>query len=133
MMDTKNLFSENITREIDLIRSKFPEGKNKSADEELTRLRQRYLDELGTDQEKTYWGGVEQDVNSPKMKTLSLSLLKAYFEQQPTKPDIAIVDFNIDWVGFEIDPEYVVGFGLDYDQKLRNLNEFKKRLKAYER
>ena len=67
------------------------EGKNKSADEELTRLRQRYLDELGTDQEKTYWGGVEQDVNSPKMKTLSLSLLKAYFEQQPTKPDIAIV------------------------------------------
>ena len=31
MMDTKNLFSENITREIDLIRSKFPEGKSKSA------------------------------------------------------------------------------------------------------
>lgn len=67
------------------------EGKNKTADEELARLRQRYLDELGTDQEKTYWGGVEQDVNSPKMKTLSLSLLKAYFEQQPTKPDVAIV------------------------------------------
>ena len=67
------------------------EGKNKTADEELARLRQRYLDELGTDQEKTYWGGVEQDVNSPRMKTLSLSLLKAYFEQQPTKPDIAIV------------------------------------------
>ena len=30
-MDTTNLFSENITREIDLIRSKFPEGKSKSA------------------------------------------------------------------------------------------------------
>ena len=38
------------------------------------------------------------------------------------KPDVAIVDCNIDWVGFEIDPEFVVGFGLDYDQKLRNLN-----------
>ena len=31
MMDTKNLFSEKITREIDLIRSKFPKGKSKSA------------------------------------------------------------------------------------------------------
>ena len=38
------------------------------------------------------------------------------------KPDVAIVDCSIDWVGFEIDPEFVVGFGLDYDQKLRNLN-----------
>ena len=38
------------------------------------------------------------------------------------KPDVAIVDCNIDWVGFVIDPEFVVGFGLDYDQKLRNLN-----------
>ena len=38
------------------------------------------------------------------------------------KPDVAIVDCSIDWIGFEIDPEFVVGFGLDYDQKLRNLN-----------
>ncbi len=37
------------------------------------------------------------------------------------KPDIAKLDFDIDWVGFEISPEFVVGYGLDYDQKLRNL------------
>ena len=37
------------------------------------------------------------------------------------KPDIAKLDFDIDWVGFEIPPEFVVGYGLDYDQKLRNL------------
>ena len=30
-MDTRSLFSENIAREIDLIRSKFPDDKSKSA------------------------------------------------------------------------------------------------------
>ena len=29
---------------------------------------------------------------------------------------------NIDWVGFEISSEFVVGYGLDYNQELRNLN-----------
>jgi len=38
------------------------------------------------------------------------------------KPDIAKVDFEIEYVGFEIPPEFVVGYGLDYDQKLRHLN-----------
>lgn len=37
------------------------------------------------------------------------------------KPDIANVDFKIDLVGFEIPPEFVVGYGLDFDQKLRHL------------
>ena len=37
------------------------------------------------------------------------------------KPDVANLDFPIDIVGFEIAPEFVVGYGLDYDQKLRNL------------
>jgi hypoxanthine phosphoribosyltransferase len=37
------------------------------------------------------------------------------------KWDIADVDFPIDWVGFEIPPEFVVGYGLDYEQKFRNL------------
>ena len=39
------------------------------------------------------------------------------------KPDIANLDFNVDYVGFEIPPEFVVGYGLDYDQKLRHLPE----------
>ena len=31
MTDTKHIFSENMTREIDSIRSKFPKDKSKSA------------------------------------------------------------------------------------------------------
>ena len=37
------------------------------------------------------------------------------------KPDVANLDFPIDIVGFEIAPEFVVGYGLDYDQKMRHL------------
>ena len=37
------------------------------------------------------------------------------------KPEIAKVDFEIDWVGFEIKNEFVVGYGLDYDQRHRGL------------
>ena len=37
------------------------------------------------------------------------------------KPKKARVDFEIDWVGFEIPDEFVVGYGLDYNQKFRNL------------
>lgn len=42
------------------------------------------------------------------------------------KPDIANLDFNVDYVGFEIPPEFVVGYGLDYNQKLRHLPEIYK-------
>ena len=39
------------------------------------------------------------------------------------KPEIAKLDFTVDYVGFEIPPEFVVGYGLDYNQKLRHLPE----------
>ena len=39
-----------------------------------------------------------------------------------TKPQSFNLPFDIDWVGFEISPEFVVGYGLDYNQELRNLN-----------
>ena len=38
------------------------------------------------------------------------------------KPDVDGIDFPIDFVGFEIPPEFVVGYGLDFNQKLRHLN-----------
>ena len=37
------------------------------------------------------------------------------------KPEVAKLDFSIDFVGFEIPSDYVVGYGLDMNQKLRHL------------
>ena len=37
------------------------------------------------------------------------------------KPNKAKLNFEIDWVGFEIPDEFVVGYGLDYNLKFRNL------------
>ena len=37
------------------------------------------------------------------------------------KPDRRIVDITADYVGFKIPNEFVIGFGLDYNQKYRNL------------
>ena len=48
----------------------------------------------------------------PKSVTIATLLMK---------PEIAKLDFKIDWVGFEISPEFVVGYGLDFNQKFRNL------------
>ncbi|MEW6675947.1 MAG: hypoxanthine phosphoribosyltransferase [Nitrospirota bacterium] len=46
------------------------------------------------------------------------------------KKERRIVDVPIDYVGYEIPNEFVVGYGLDYDNKFRNLpyiSVFKKR------
>jgi len=37
------------------------------------------------------------------------------------KPDAAKVDIDVKWVGFDIPNEFVVGYGLDYAEKYRNL------------
>ena len=37
------------------------------------------------------------------------------------KPDRRVVDIEADYVGFKVPNEFVVGFGLDYNQKYRNL------------
>lgn len=37
------------------------------------------------------------------------------------KPDRRVVDVNVDYTGFEVPDEFVVGYGLDYAQKYRNL------------
>lgn len=62
---------------------------------------------------------------------LSLEFLKHRLEEaQPTslafascllKPDVCKVSFPIDFVGFEIPDRFVVGYGLDIDQKFRVL------------
>ncbi len=37
------------------------------------------------------------------------------------KPERRVVDVNVDYTGFQIPDEFVVGYGLDYAQKYRNL------------
>tara|TARA_A100001037_G_scaffold274255_1_gene271834 strand:- start:6935 stop:7453 length:519 start_codon:yes stop_codon:yes gene_type:complete len=39
------------------------------------------------------------------------------------KNEVAKLDFDIDYVGFEIPPEFVVGYGLDYNEKYRHLKD----------
>ena len=42
------------------------------------------------------------------------------------KKSISKLNFNIDFIGFEISSEFVVGYGLDYNQKFRNLKSIYK-------
>ena len=37
------------------------------------------------------------------------------------KPDRRVIDVNVDYTGFQIPDEFVVGYGLDYAEKYRNL------------
>ena len=37
------------------------------------------------------------------------------------KPDRRVVDVKADYTGFQIPDEFVVGYGLDYAQRYRNL------------
>ena len=63
-------------------------------------------------------------------RTLSY-LVKLLGERKPAslevvtlldKPDRREVDdVTVDYVGFEIEDKFVVGYGLDYDQRYRNL------------
>ena len=62
---------------------------------------------------------------------LSLKFLKSRMEDADPKslrfatflykPDVASTEINIDWIGFEIDDRFVVGYGLDYKQLYRGL------------
>lgn len=36
------------------------------------------------------------------------------------KKDVARLNFKLDYIGFEIPSDYVVGYGLDYNQRMRN-------------
>jgi hypoxanthine phosphoribosyltransferase len=51
-----------------------------------------------------------------KEKPNSLKIVALLFKKNVSK-----LDFKIDYIGFEIENEFVVGYGLDHAQKYRNL------------
>ena len=61
----------------------------------------------------------------------TLSFIKAYFAAKNAnsvkictllnKPDRRVVDIDVDYIGYDIPDEFVVGYGLDYDEHYRNL------------
>lgn len=70
---------------------------------------------------------VEDIVDSGRTLSYLLDLLK---DRKPNsmklctlldKPDRRVVDVHVDYTGFQIPDEFVVGYGLDYAQKYRNL------------
>ena len=70
---------------------------------------------------------VEDIVDSGRTLSYLLMMLK---ERKPNslrlctlldKPDRRVIDVDVDYTGFEIPDEFVVGYGLDYAKKYRNL------------
>ncbi len=70
---------------------------------------------------------VEDIIDSGRTLSYLMTMLK---ERKPAslrlatmldKPDRRVVECNVDYVGYSIPDEFVVGYGLDYAQKYRNL------------
>ena len=57
-----------------------------------------------------------------KKRIESMKPASVKFVSLLVKKGCAVVPLNIDYVGFEIENKYVVGYGLDIAQKKRNLN-----------
>lgn len=55
-----------------------------------------------------------EDLQKRNPKSLTLCTLL-------DKPNRRVTDVEVDYTGFEIPDEFVVGYGLDYDQRYRNL------------
>ena len=55
-----------------------------------------------------------QKLKSQKPKSLSVASLLSKFDKRKKK-------INLDYVGFEIANQFVVGYGLDYQENFRNL------------
>ncbi|NLD18655.1 MAG: hypoxanthine phosphoribosyltransferase [Clostridiales bacterium] len=62
---------------------------------------------------------------------VTLNYLKGYMENRDAKvvkictlldkPEGRRVEIDVDYIGFTVDDRFIVGYGLDYDQKYRNL------------
>lgn len=70
---------------------------------------------------------IEDIVDTGKTLDFLLKLLK---EKNPrsvkiatllSKPSRRVYELNVDYIGFKIDDKFVVGYGMDYEENLRNL------------
>lgn len=70
---------------------------------------------------------IEDIIDSGRTLSYLLALLK---DRKPNslrlctlldKPERRVIDVDVDYTGFQIPDEFVVGYGLDYAQKYRNL------------
>jgi hypoxanthine phosphoribosyltransferase len=87
----------------------------------------RILKDLDTDITDRHVVIVEDIIDSG----LTLSWIRANLESRHPKsveictllrkPDAAKVEIDCRWVGFDIPNDFVVGYGLDYDERYRNL------------
>ena len=70
---------------------------------------------------------VEDIIDSGRTLSYLMDILKKRNPNSMTlctlldKPERRVVDVKVDYVGFNIPDEFVVGYGLDYDQEYRNL------------
>jgi hypoxanthine phosphoribosyltransferase len=62
-------------------------------------------------------------INYLKNRIESMKPQSIKFVSLLVKRDGAVVPYNIEYVGFEIENKFVVGYGLDISQKYRNLND----------
>ncbi len=70
---------------------------------------------------------IEDIIDSGRTLSYLMELLKARKPKSLRlctlldKPDRRVIDVPVDYTGFEIEDKFVVGYGLDYAQKYRNL------------
>lgn len=70
---------------------------------------------------------IEDIVDSGRTLSYLLAMLKDRGPESVSlctlldKPERRVVDVHVDYTGFQIPDKFVVGYGLDYDQKYRNL------------
>jgi len=62
--------------------------------------------------------GITMGVTIDKLKKLEAA--EVYIAALLFKPDAFRMNYEIDYLGLEIPNEFIVGYGLDYDQQGRN-------------
>ena len=107
--------------EVDFVQLKSYDGKKSSDEVEVVKdislaLKDRHViiveDIIDTGQTLNF---LYKKVKKKNPKSISIATFLI-------KPKVAKLNFNIDFIGFEISPDFVVGYGLDFNQKFRNLD-----------